>query len=278
MRVILAPTDFSDASINAVEYAAQLAKATQARLHLLHVYHMPLIATDVPLVPNLDTMERESLDRLERLGEKLQEKYNVVPMLKAEMGFTADEIKEYTEKVNADLIVLGMHGHSKASEFFIGSTTSTFIERSKTATLVIPFDARFRNPEWIAFATDLHEVELHSLDLLKEIAGKFNSKINIVNITRGELLPDYNKSVAGIKLDHYFEELNHLFFFPEGKDVLKGVDDFIDRHKTDWVAIIPRKHGLLDKMFGKSVTKKMVYHTHLPLLVLPEKAYPEPEK
>lgn len=277
MKVILAPTDFSPTSLNAVEYAAQLAKAMQSRLHLLHVYHIPLVTSDIPVMPDLKSMEKESLDRLEKLGEDLANRYNVVPMIKAEMGFTADEIAEYSEKIQANLIVLGMQGHSKASEIFIGSTTTAFIGRNKIATLVVPSESRFHKPEWITFATDLQDVETSTLDAMKEIAEKFKSKVQIVNVTQGELLPDYNKSVAGIKLEHYFESLNHLFFFPEGKNVIEGIDDFIETHRTDWIAMIPRKHGLFERMFGRSVTKKMVYHTQLPLLILPEKPYPVPE-
>lgn len=278
MKSILVATDFSPASVNAVEFAAQLAKQLNARLHLLHVYHMPLIASDIPVVPDLSSMEKESLDRLEKLGEDLNEKYGITPFVKAEMGFTTDEINEYKEAIYADLIVLGMHGHNKASELFIGSTTASYIENTKTPLLVVPSDAKYKTPEWIAFASDLKGLQIHSLDALKEYALSFKAKVNIVNVTEGELLPDYNKSVAGIQLDHYFEELSHLFFFPEGKNVTEGIDEFIAEHKTDWIALVHRKHGFFDRMFNKSVTKKMIYHTHLPLLVLPELPYTDTPK
>ncbi|MFN3343854.1 MAG: universal stress protein [Flavobacteriales bacterium] len=273
MKNIVVPTDFSTVSLNAVEYAAKLAKHLGARLHLLHVYHVPLVATDVPVVPNLESIEKESFDRLEKLGIEIQDKHGVVSMIKAEMGFTVDEINEYCDKSKCDLVVLGMRGMSKVAELIVGSTTASYIERGNCPVLVIPADASFKEPKHITFASDLQGLEVHSLDMLKTVGLHFKSRINIVNVLKGELLPDYNKSVAGIDLEHYFQSLSHLFFFPEGRDVIEGIDHFMEKHPSDWLAFVHRKHGMFDRLFGKSFSKKMAYHTHIPLLVLPEKEW-----
>jgi len=42
MRTIVAPTDFSSVSINALNYAADLAAAIEADLILLHVVQIPI--------------------------------------------------------------------------------------------------------------------------------------------------------------------------------------------------------------------------------------------
>ena len=49
-KTILAPTDFSDAATNAIHYAAELAKSTQAKLVLFHTYYAPHLITDVTVV------------------------------------------------------------------------------------------------------------------------------------------------------------------------------------------------------------------------------------
>src|SRR5690349_442537 len=49
MRTIIAPTDFSPISLNAVNYAADMAVATNAELLLLHVVQIPVAVIDFPI-------------------------------------------------------------------------------------------------------------------------------------------------------------------------------------------------------------------------------------
>ena len=48
MRTIVAPTDFSSVSINALNYAADLAAAIEADLILLHVVQIPITVSEIP--------------------------------------------------------------------------------------------------------------------------------------------------------------------------------------------------------------------------------------
>jgi nucleotide-binding universal stress UspA family protein len=48
MRTIIAPTDFSAVSLNAVNYAADLAVAINAELILLHVVQIPITVSEIP--------------------------------------------------------------------------------------------------------------------------------------------------------------------------------------------------------------------------------------
>ena len=72
MRIerILCPVDFSDASREALHFAADLAKQYAARLTLLHVYHVPAYTLPYGFVyPRPETLTTlfESIDRA--LGE-----------------------------------------------------------------------------------------------------------------------------------------------------------------------------------------------------------------
>ena len=49
MKTIIVATDFSDASYNAAQYAANMALGVHANLLLLHVFQMPLIYAQVPM-------------------------------------------------------------------------------------------------------------------------------------------------------------------------------------------------------------------------------------
>lgn len=49
MKTILAATDYSKTSLNAVDYAINLAKFKQSKVVLFHAYHPPIITSDVPI-------------------------------------------------------------------------------------------------------------------------------------------------------------------------------------------------------------------------------------
>ncbi|MFZ1462196.1 MAG: universal stress protein, partial [Ignavibacteria bacterium] len=52
------------------------------------------------------------------------------------------------------------------------------------------------------------------------------------------------------------------------ENVLEGINDYINSHEVDVLAMAIRKRSLLDKIFNRSLTKKMAYHTRIPLLAL----------
>ncbi len=52
------------------------------------------------------------------------------------------------------------------------------------------------------------------------------------------------------------------------ENVLEGINDYINSNDVDVLAMAIRKRSLLDKIFNRSLTKKMAYHTKIPLLAL----------
>jgi len=49
-------------------------------------------------------------------------------------------------------------------------------------------------------------------------------------------------------------------------DITNGINWFADKEKIDWMVMIPKKHNLVEKVFGRSQTKELLHHTHLPVL------------
>lgn len=44
--------------------------------------------------------------------------------------------------------------------------------------------------------------------------------------------------------------------------------DFAEDEDVDLVITIPKKFGFFESLFKRSVTKKLAYHTEIPLLIL----------
>lgn len=272
MKTILVITDYSQPAKNAGLYAAALAKQFKAKLILFHVFNLPMVSSDVPF-PALTAkeLEKENKEMLKKEASALKKKYNVNVEVKTAAGLAVSEILELEKKLKPDLIVAGMKGKSNAARILIGSTVTDLIRKTNTPVLVIPEKKKFHVPEKILLACDyVAPILPGTIASAKEFAKKFGSEIYVVNVvSNSQAAPERAK--AGVELEKELGNLNYVYYFPHKKDVIKGMDYFLHRHKTDLIAMIPHKHNLFERMFGKSITRRMVFHTRVPLLALPEK-------
>ena len=80
MKKILLPTDFSENSINAIEYATELFKDIPCKFYVLNVFKIPYLANEELMEHNatqLAALEEEmydhSIEEMNRLLEKIPE-------------------------------------------------------------------------------------------------------------------------------------------------------------------------------------------------------------
>ena len=142
MRIILAPIDFSEASQRVVDVAAGLACALHGRVVLLHVVRMPPLLTGLEVeVKNVAemtlAMEKAAEGKLVEFKRAL-EKNSVETQTRRLTGHAAADIVEQAQKLSADYIVIGSHGHTAFYDLTLGSTTSAVIKRSTCPVIVVP--------------------------------------------------------------------------------------------------------------------------------------------
>lgn len=276
MKSILAPTDFSKTSHNAVDYAVEIAKLSNAKLILFHVFHVPVIATEVPVImPSLNDLEKDCLATLSKIKKTiLSHNSNLIIDCVCKCGFAVDEINLFTKNNHVDLIVLGMQGANYLSEKLMGSITTSIISKSKCPVLAIAQPVKFKSIKKIVLACDYLEAKNKSiLEPLKEFAKLFNSHIYILNISNEPetvLIHDDQtlKAKAFANLGYSLENTNHSFHNQQNDDVVDGINDFIIKQKMDMVVMIPRTHSLLTNIFHEPKTKRLAFNTDIPLLAL----------
>lgn len=142
---ILTAVDFSEAAEEALRRARELAEATGASLYLLHVVEEPpaLFYADVladptinPLgeTPIIEMMVENAQKRLTTLGQR----YGVDPdRCLVVTGAPRSEILDQAEKIGADLIVVGRHGHGFFERLLIGSVSSYVVNHADRDVLVV---------------------------------------------------------------------------------------------------------------------------------------------
>ena len=147
IRTILAPTDFSDASQEAVQAASDLALTFGAELVLVHVVSaLPSFRGNIaPTAPgfNIDMFQRDLIadwgQELEALAGQLRagDKEKRVRTIIKE-GDPGGNIVELAEKEDVDLVVIATHGRTGFARFVFGSVAEKVVRRSSRPVLVIP--------------------------------------------------------------------------------------------------------------------------------------------
>ena len=132
MKEILLPTDFSAVSEAAMKVATELARETEARLHLVHVVPP---ATD----PSLGS---EQLTRLGRLFGK-----DLVVEVALLSGRAAREIAKYARDKSIDLIVISTHGRTGVSRALLGSVAEAVVRLSPCFVLTVPATLGVAGPD-----------------------------------------------------------------------------------------------------------------------------------
>jgi len=270
MKNILVPIDFSESSKSAALYAVALAEAINSKLTFFHVFHIPMITTEAAVVmPNYEDLEESSKTAMHHFVSELNIKLPVEQLVSP--GFLIDELKTVIGERKIDLVVMGINGAGKLAEILIGSNTTIAIHNLDCPVLVIPDKAIYKPIKNIAFACDFLKIQNSlAINYIKNVARTLNSNIHIINIVNPEEKPSSEKAISGINLETIFENINHTLFFPESDDITFAINQFVDQHSIDLLIMIPRKQTFLSSLFHKSNTKKMAFHTHVPLLTIHE--------
>lgn len=273
MKNILVPVDFSKASYNAAEYALSLAEHFHAKIILINAV-APSVMVDDSILASVMITQAEILDAskeaLDKEIKSLSEK-TISPEGFVMEGYPSDMIKKIAEEKHADLIVMGMKGKGKSNSVF-GSTTTAIIRKSNFPVLVIPEDAVYHPINTITLATQFHyDIERERYALLISIAKENNSFLHLLNVQKPEKEMK-NKEVVGKMREHFaFAGLKHSFHSMEDKNVIEGINRFIEENPSDVLAMMAHKHSFFERMLGKVHTREMSYATKIPLLVLQDK-------
>ena len=135
---ILVPVDFSDCSLDALEYAVVVGQQAKASLMLLHVLEPVSYGLDFTL-SHMRTREhvRESwTKRLKELTSSHQHSH-VAMEFQLRGGLPADSILDSAQTLPCDLIVMGTHGRRGISHTISGSVAEAVLRKSHCPVIAV---------------------------------------------------------------------------------------------------------------------------------------------
>ncbi len=142
LKNIIVPTDFSKVSFSAFEYARDLAEMMDATIHLLHVLEKePLFLanreSEITSAELIKSFEEKKRQQLKELVDEIKEDSTVKIVEIMRHGVDYEEIINYAQEVNGDMIVIATHGRTGVFHKILGSVAEKVIRYSKCPVLVI---------------------------------------------------------------------------------------------------------------------------------------------
>jgi nucleotide-binding universal stress UspA family protein len=142
LKKILLPTDFSEYSEAAREYACSFVEKFRAELHLLHVLQDLIAMSPEPgmsFPPPGDYMkdlEASAVQALaKRPGDALPGDYTVLRNVRHGSPFL--EIIRYAKELDIDLIVMGTHGRTGLAHVLLGSVAEKVVRKAPCPVLTV---------------------------------------------------------------------------------------------------------------------------------------------
>ncbi len=286
IKTILVPLDFARPSMEALNYAVELAKSFAATVHLLHV-----TAPDEAASTGAAHLIRQTAESLMSAREKLAQaqKKHLSPFWPANShvrsGEPFQEICSQAREIGADLIVLATRGHSGLTRILLGSTAERVVRFTPCPVLIV---RRWKRGElWmrrILVPTDFSQCAMAGLIYGALWARSFAAKLHLLYVLFpaapvliDRVATNLSSEQVGIPTDTQLE-MEAL----AKRDLLKGVKcesqikigypvDAIcgETDHVDLVVISTHGRSGLKHVLMGSVAEQVVRYAKCPVLVVP---------
>jgi nucleotide-binding universal stress UspA family protein len=272
MKTIIAATDFTPTSWNALRFAAEMAIDFQTDLLIVHATHIPVVS-DVyfDLRMTMDDWKAEDqvqMDKLlERMKSKFGDKLNVRSKLK--IGFGPDVIRDIVSKGNIGAVVMGIAHTERFNELVFGSTSTDLAGTVSCPVIIVPEKARYKVWRTVAFAFDQKHIPMgKGLRTLKDVIGLHDSNLHFVNVMDTPFIEGDDDSLKPLYKEFNGVTLKTHFLPYVPNNVEESILEWVRRHKASMLVMVARKHNVLWRMFNERMTKKIAFASKVPLLVL----------
>lgn len=275
MKKLLVPTDFSDTSKNAALFAAQMAADIQnAKIILIHVSDKITGGSDgSPLTEDDDDRRVILTEALSQLKDELLAVAQAPIEFVMERGTSLVEtLTRYIRHQAIDMVIMGITGATRLEQIFMGSNTLDMAKEGVCPVLIIPPDAKYRKIKNVVLASDFKEIETTiPVAPLKATLDLFKPALHIVNVDSEhyvELTDEYKAERK--KLEVMLKDYSPEFSFIRQYDFFDAISQFVDDRNIDLILIVPKDRSFVPSLFKTSHTKKLAYHSHVPIVAIHE--------
>jgi nucleotide-binding universal stress UspA family protein len=186
-------------------------------------------------------------------------------------GAFTEGLEQLVAAQEVGMVIMGINESNALDQFLVGSTTLKLIKKHISPVLIVPENVVYKDINKIAFASDLEQTDTTTpVSLISFLCKTFNTNIQVVHVG-GYYNPD-ERALQAEKL----ADCNAEFHFLEGNELSKPLNDFTEENGVGLLIMVSRQHDFFERLFKKSHTQVMAYHSTVPILAIHETLCGEP--
>lgn len=268
-RKVLVPTDMSAASESALKYARYICERFKSELLVIHAHHFELPAyfsgaqmDDLKL--ELKRAARNARDYVRKQVEPL---FGVVPEIEVIENSPVEAILGASRTRNADLVIMGMHGHRGWERLWMGSVTEQVIRRSSLPVLAVsrpPSEAPVRR---ILCPANPSDAGKQALEYAAKISKAFDAHLTVLHVVE-----QGDEPLACPLVDEPIKNSCHVEEIKLNGNAAKTIAEASNSLKPDLIIMgAERKSAVMGEFFS-TTTSSVMQMAVGPLMVVPRKA------
>ncbi len=265
---VLAPIDFSSASVNSANYAAKFIESLGGGI--LELIHCINIQRRAGMFLRIDDVLKEQASQdLARLAKDIIDRSVGVDIaIKVTNNDPKTYLASYILKEKFDYVVMGTKGLSAIKEVTIGSVTDYLMNKIDTPIIVVPDGVEYLGLSRLVIGVDDRPMKRRSLfQPVINILDQLGSRLFLVHISEKNDHPmEYDP-----RLDDYLEGYNYTF---DRLNLEGSITDTLYKYcgevHANMLCMIHRKTNWFTRLLIASSTKSGLFDIRLPLLVLPQ--------
>lgn len=290
---IVFPTDLSETSRQALGHALWLAEDFDAELHMLHalVLHDGGLMQDHQVFPDgpslMARLEEVAKSELGKLSQNARAKpLRIVEAVRRDVSAGA-AILRYLDDVDADLVVMGTHGHRGAARLFLGSVAAEVVRSARCPVLTLRREPEGRSLEGLdrlLVPVDFSDHSVAAIAAARNLAHRWGAALDLIHVVEIDTLPTFYGPGAVIDVrprleQRSAEELQRLIEEKAGPEVevhytvavgRAGAEIVRHAEETGADLIIQPTHGRtgIARMLLGSTAERVLRTAHCPVMTL----------
>ncbi len=260
---ILIPTDYSEASFNALETAIVIAKRNNASLQIVHI-------DDTAYTPEETYPIKNATQIGHAIADNIKQRHGIETTVFFKEGFIGPTIAKLALEMKPDLVVMGAYGASGHRDYFIGSNSYYTIKHACCPVLIVPEGKRWQDFNKVLFP-------------IRPTLGGFK-KYQYISDLVIKIYPDCNFELLGISIDRKDQDVKQVSEIADemkstwknavqyavsysfGKNIAEEVLDKADKTAPDMLVISSTVDVANKQFFIGPFSQRIINHARMPVL------------
>ena len=270
----LVPTDFSAAAKNAACYAMQLAHQTGHGVHFFYAFQPDLDVQSPFLYDSMAKLQEMWMEKLESWSLELLAESDKLSRddirNEVSIGFAAEEIIRLSREDENAVILMGTKGEGGMVGNWLGTVSAKVAQEAYCPVWLIPVDARVRPLKNILYASSGDAIAEEMIHQVVRFTRKMEATLHFVHVHNLQGAPEekiiekiFETLGAGA-----FGDLSYIVEMINGLDVMKELNDYVDRNEVDLMISVTHHKSFWEKMVKHSLTRELTTHCSIPTLII----------